>query len=149
MPLIHVNGRDYDLVSVNDLTLDEAIVLYDWSKLTLDQIPDLEGFHPGLIAGLIHISVARGEPGEPGAQIKRAVGKIPVAELERVFGDISEEVEETGNPPTANEPSSPPSATGGTSAPTGEPAPAPNQVNGSGSPGSDTGATSDLAISVP
>ena len=143
MPLIHVNGREYQLVSVDDLTLDEAVVFQESSKLSLDQIPELEGFHAGLIRGLILVSVIRGEPDEPEASIKRAVGKLRVSELDKVFTEISVEVDDE-NPTTANGPSSPPAATGGTSAPTGEPSPAASPGNGSGNPGSDTGVRSDL-----
>src|SRR3954463_12599164 len=95
---IHVNGRHYPLVSIDELTLDEAMVVYDYTKMSLDQIPDLEGFHPGLIAALIHIAVARGEPRETGRQIRQTVGAIPVSSLEEVFMDI--EVGD-GDPPAA------------------------------------------------
>src|SRR3954463_10280446 len=79
---IHVNGRHYPLVSIDELTLDEAMVVYDYTKMSLDQIPDLEGFHPGLIAALIHIAVARCEPRETGRQIRTTVGTTPVSSLE-------------------------------------------------------------------
>src|SRR5439155_15399464 len=101
---IHVNGRHYPLVSIDEFTLDEAMVVYDYTKLSLDQIPDLEGFHPGLIAALIHVAVARGEPRETARQIRQTVGQIPVASLEQVFMDISEEVGD-GDPPPAAGPS--------------------------------------------
>lgn len=148
MAQITVNGRQYELVTLDDLTLDEAIVVWEYAKMSLDQIPDLEGFHPGVIAALIHVSVARAEPGELAKTIRQTVGRIKVAELQSVFVEISEEVEELP-PPTAPEPSSPSAATGAGSSPTGEPPPAANPGNGSGSPGSATGATSDPRISVP
>jgi hypothetical protein len=148
MPQIHVNGRDYQLVAVNDLTLDEAIVLHDWSKLTLDRVADVDGFHPGLIAGLIHISVARGEPGEPSATIRKTVGRIPVADLEKVFMDVSEEVADDADPPIVNAETLPPDGSGDGSSATGENHPDSSPANGSGSHGSDTGATFDQQISV-
>jgi hypothetical protein len=147
MPVITVNGKPYELVSISDLTLNEAIVVWEYAKISLDQVPDLEGFHPGLVAALIHVAVARAEPGETTKTIRQVVGRIKVSELEQVFADISEEVEEVP-PPSAPEPSSPSSDSGGTSSIIGEPAPAPAPANGSGSPGSGTGATSGPRISV-
>jgi hypothetical protein len=134
---IHVNGRDYQLVSIDQLTLDEAMLVWDYTKLSLDQLGDLEGFHPGLIAALIHISVARGQPGEPARQIRQVVGKLPVAELENVFMDISEEVPDTDPPPASTN-----GASGAGSSTSTEPAPADTPRASTGSPGSATGATS-------
>lgn len=147
MAQITVNGRIYELVTLDDLTLDEAIVVWEYSKLSLDQIPDIEGFHPGVVAALIHIAVARGEPGETAKTIRQTVGKIKVAELQAIFMDMSEEVEELP-PPTAPDATSPSSGSGVTSSTTGEPAPEPSQENGSGSLGSDTGAISDPVTSA-
>jgi hypothetical protein len=139
MPEIHVNGRDYQLVTLGELTLDEAMLVWDYTKLSLDQLGDLEGFHPGLIAALIHISVQRGEPGEPSRQIRQVVGRLPVAELENVFMDISEEVPDTDPPPTA---ASTNGGSGDGSSTSTESAPAASPRGSTGSRGSATGATS-------
>jgi hypothetical protein len=147
MAEITVNGRTYELVPLNELTLDEAIVVWEYSKLSLDQIADLEGFHPGVVAALIHIAVARAETGETSKTIRKTVGRIKVADLEAIFTDISEEVEELP-PPNEPDASSPTSGSGETSPATGAPAPAHIPANGSGSPGSATGATSPPRISV-
>jgi hypothetical protein len=147
MAQIIVNGKPYELVNLNDLTLDEAIVVWDYAKVSLDQIPDLDGFHPGVVAALIHVAVARAEPGETQKSIRGVVGKIKVSELEQVFADISEEVEELP-PPSGPDASSPSSDSGEGSSPTGEPAPAATEANGSGSPSSGTGSTSGPRISV-
>jgi hypothetical protein len=147
MAQITVNGRPYELVTLDDLTLDEAIVVWDYSKMSLDQIPDLEGFHPGVVAALIHIAVARGEPGETAKAIRQAVGRIKVDELQAIFADLSVEVEELP-PPDAPEPTSTSSGSGEVSSTTSEPHPEPSPANGSGSRGSDTGATSDPVTSA-
>lgn len=147
MAQITVNGRNYELVTLDELTLDEAIVVWEYAKISLDQIADLEGFHPGLVAALIHISVARGEPGETARTIRQTVGQIKVADLQSVFIDMSEEIEQLP-PPDAPRLSSPNDGSGVASSTTGAPAPARIPANGSGSPGSATGATSDLGISA-
>jgi hypothetical protein len=147
MAQITVNAKTYELVPLNDLTLDEAMVMWEYTKISLDQIPDLEGFNPGVTAALIHIAVARAETGETTKTIRQVVGQIKMSELEQVFAQISEDVEELP-PPNAPEPSSPSSGSGETSSPTGEPAQAPTPANGSGSRGLDTGATYDRVTSA-
>jgi hypothetical protein len=147
MPQITVNGKHYELVPLDDLTLDEAQLLWDYAKLTLDQIPDLEGFHPGVTKALIHIAVARAEPGENTKTIRDTLGKLKIRDLETVFADISEEVEEVP-PPSEPDSSAPKGSSGGSSSPTGESAPADSPENGTGSLGSATGAAYDRVTSV-
>lgn len=147
MPLITFNGKPYELVTLDDYTIDEAIIVWDYAHVSLDQIPDIEGMHPGVVKALIHIAVARGEPSETAKTIRDAVGKLKMTDLQEVFQDISEETEELP-PPNEPEPSLPNTGSGETSEPTGAPAPEPVPANGSGSPGSATGAISGPRISV-
>jgi hypothetical protein len=148
MAQITVNGKPYELVRLDDLTLDEAIVLWDYAKISLDQIADMEGFHPGITAALIHVAVARAEPDETAKAIRRTVLQIKVSELNQVFQEISEEVEEVP-PPSSPGSSSPSDDSGDVSSTTGGPAPAARPQNGSGSPGSAIGAISDQVTSAP
>jgi len=147
MPQITFNGKPYELVTLDDVTIDEAIIVWDYAQVSLDQIPDIEGMHPGVVKALIHIAVARGEPGETAKTIRDAVGRLKMTDLQDVFQDISEEVEELP-PPSADGESSPSEGSGATSPATGEPRPAPSEPNGSGNPGWDTGSTSAPRISV-
>jgi hypothetical protein len=147
MPVITFNGKPYELVTLDDVTIDEAIVVWEYAHVSLDQIPDLEGMHPGVVKALIHIAVARGEPGETQKTIRDAVGKLKMTDLQDVFQDISEEVDELP-PPSAPDASSPSTGSGEDSSTTGGPAQEPAPANGSGSRGSATGATSDPRISV-
>ena len=142
MPVIHVNGRDYELATVDQLTLDEAIVVYEYTKISLDEIQDLEGFHPGLVAALIHVSVARGEPGQSYRTVRQTVGRLKLADLESVFMDISEEAPDELPPPGLNGGSGAASSTPTAPAPDATPPPS------IGSRGSDTGATSDPPTSA-
>jgi hypothetical protein len=148
MAQITVNGRTYERVTLDELTLDEAIVVWDYAKISLDQIADLEGFHPGVVAALIHIAVARGEPGETTRAIRQTVLQIKVADLESIFVDMSEETEQLP-PPDAPSSSSPSAGSGADSSSIGAPHPAHIPANGSGSLGSATGATSDHVTSAP
>jgi len=92
MAEINVNGRVYQLVTLDELTLAEAMVVWDYTRMGLDEIAEIEGFNPGVIASLIHVSVARGEPHENDRQIRAVVGAIPVARLNEVFIEVSVEV---------------------------------------------------------
>ena len=149
---ITVNGRNYRMVRVDEFTLDEAMVVWEYTKLGLDQIPDLEGDHPGLVAALIHIAVARGEPDESYKAIRQVVGRLPVTELSTVFAQISEEVDDSVPPPSrpadAAGSSGPSDASGDGSETRGAPPQAPSRPSGSGSRGSATGATSDPVTSA-
>jgi hypothetical protein len=140
---IQVNGRVYQLVTIDELTLAEAMVVWDYTKMGLDEIADIEGFYPGVIAALIHVSVARGEPDENDRQIRTVVGAIPVAQLNEVFMDVSVEV-----PDEVPLPGKHSNGSGDGSRTSSVPAPAPSTQPGTGSPGSATGATFDRRISA-
>lgn len=149
---ITVNGRSYRLVAVDEFTLDEAMIVWEYTKLGLDQIAELEGDHPGLVAALIHIAVARGEPDETYKSIRRIVGQLPVTELATVFAQISEEAEPlppTNWPADAAGPDATANVSGAVSETRGGPPQASSLQNGSGGRGSATGATSDQVISAP
>src|SRR5262249_18264015 len=109
----------------------------------LDEIADNEGFNPGVIAALIHVSVARGEPGENDRSIRQVVGAIPVAKLNEVFLDVSVEV-----PDQIPLPASSSNGSGDGSPPSTVPPPAPVIPPATGNPGSATGATYDPRTSV-
>jgi hypothetical protein len=151
MTQIHVLGHDYDLVTMDELTLDEAIVVYEYTKLSLDQILNIEGGHPGVVAAMIHVAVARARPDENAASLRKTIGQIPVSDLDAIFADISEEDEQlpppsgTGAATSAADPSD---ASGGGSSPSTATDPADIPAPGTGSRGSDTGAASDRLTSV-
>ena len=140
---INVNGRVYQLVTIDELTLAEAMVLWEYTKMGLDEIAANEGFNPGVIAALIHVSVARGEPGETDRSIRQVVGAIPVARLNDVFVDVSVEV-----PDEIPLPESSSNGSGGASPPSTVQPPAPVTPPVTGSPGLATGATYDPRTSV-
>ena len=136
MAEIHVNGRTYQLISLDELTLAEAMVVWDYTRMGLDQIADVEGFNPGVIAALIHVSVARAEPDQNDKQIRAVIGAIPVAKLNEVFMDVSVEVPDEVPLPDATA-----NGSGDGSSTSSVPPPAPSAQPATGSRGSDTGAT--------
>src|SRR4029077_13228979 len=92
MAEIQVNGRTYKLVGFDEYTLNEAMVFWEYTKMSQAEIADLDGFNPAVIAAMIHIAIARGEPGETERSIRAAVGAIPVSKLNEVFMEVSVEV---------------------------------------------------------
>ena len=76
-----INGRDYEIPGIDTFNLDEAMVLYHYSKLTLDQVADLEGVHPGVVAALLHVGIARAEPDARLKDIEKVVRAVSVMEL--------------------------------------------------------------------
>ena len=136
MAEINVNGRVYQLVTLDELTLAEAMVVWDYTRMGLDEIAEIEGFNPGVIASLIHVSVARGEPHENDRQIRAVVGAIPVARLNEVFIEVSVEVPDEVPLPDATS-----NGSGDGSSTSSAQLPAPSTPPATGSRGSATGAT--------
>jgi hypothetical protein len=100
-------GAEYDYVEFGTLTLDEALILHEYSGLTLDEVQDA-GFHPGLIMALIHISVARGSSIRK-QDLRKQVGGLLMADLEQVFEDVASDVDEDdARPPASPTPSGEP-----------------------------------------
>jgi hypothetical protein len=138
MAEIQVNGRTYKLVGFDEYTLNEAMVFWDYTKMSQAEIADLDGFNPAVVAAMIHIAVARGEPGETERSIRAAVGAIPVAKLNEVFMEVSVEVPDEIPLPDATR-----NGSGDGSSTSSVPPPAPSTPPASGSPGLATGATYD------
>lgn len=95
MKIFRANGEDLELPEVSTVDLDEAIVLYNYSGLTLDQLEDLEGLHPGVLAGLVHIAVARANPDMKAKDIEKAVRKLNLADL---LASVKDEKEKEPEP---------------------------------------------------
>jgi hypothetical protein len=94
IPKLKLNGKEYEYAQMVTFDLDEAIVFYNASKVTIDQMDDVEGFHPGVVKGLIMVTIARAEPQMTRKQIEKMVGKLTLPELLEAFQEISEEEEE-------------------------------------------------------
>lgn len=86
-----MNGTSYPVATLDTFTIDEGMVLWDYGKLTIDQLPKLEGFHPGVAGALIHVSIARAEPNVKASDIRELVGNLKIVDLEQVFADITKE----------------------------------------------------------
>jgi hypothetical protein len=156
-PTIKFKGKEYEVAPFDSWTLDEALVLYSYAKLTFDQIDDTMGFHPGVIMALIHVSVKRKDPRAPEKSLRAAIGALKMTELEEVFEGISVEDEEEGDAEVP--PADPPPPSGGDSS-SGTVTPLTRSGTGHGSetssdappepsqPDSSGGRSSDAAVSA-
>jgi hypothetical protein len=91
MPDFRVNGKDLDLPDYGTFSIDEAIVLYEYSGMTLDQAEEIEGLHPGIIGGLVHIAIARMEPERKAKEIEKAVRAMNLLDLLTSIPDKEDE----------------------------------------------------------
>lgn len=145
-PKIKFNGREYEAVPVNEFTMDECMVLWDYAQMGPDQVGEIDGFHPGFTSALIHIAVARKESEVSAREIRRLIGALPWVELAQVFEAVSVEADDSG--PPAGQPDDERSDAGQTgtsgevSSHTSAPLRAAIEASGSGAPRSDISATS-------
>jgi hypothetical protein len=77
---IVIEGVPCEMPQEATLTLDEAMLITEYSGLTLDQIED-NNAHPGVIKAMVHIAVARARPDMPKAEISRVVGELKLTDL--------------------------------------------------------------------
>ena len=149
-PTFLIDGSEYPLPEMATVTLDEAITIYNYSSLTIDQLEDVEGLHPGVIAALMHISIARQDPSLKPSAVKKLVQN---SNLFDVLKNLEEQEAETSPPSQTPESgdsssgsgrSSGDASTAASEAPLGLGEPQPP----TGTPVSDTGAISGRLTSV-
>lgn len=136
-----LEGRVYEVPSLDSFSLDESIVLYDYSKLTMQDFAppgeddDPEEYeaareekmaHPGFLKALLHIAYQRGNPDAKPAKVKAVVGQANFVEAVEPMLDEEEEGEE-GSPPDPESTSelgpSSPRSSGDSSGSSGMPSP--------------------------
>ena len=146
-----IAGKEYPLVTMEAFTMADALVLYEYSGLTLEDFippdPDAEDEdaeleriegkirNPGVLAALVHVSYQRGNPTVKKEKVKRVVGETPLMDIYAALADDGEEDDEVPPPKES------------TSAP-GE-ASQPASVDSSDSSGPSSESTSDLPDATP
>ena len=132
-PTFTFQGEQIEFVPLDEFTTDEAVTLYNWSALTLDKVMDLDGFHPGFTAGLIHVSLARAKPTLSERAVRDAVGKMKLVDMLAAFETVT--VESDALPPPTGT-SSENATSGKSSNGTGDASQENTEVPGFGMPGS-------------
>lgn len=106
-----IEGREYEVPSLTTLTMGEAIVFYEYTDVTLDEIDEMQDGHPGLPAALAHIALARENPAAKKSVIRKRVESIGMVEFYDSFEDDAEAEGDALPPagPQSGPPASPPS----------------------------------------
>lgn len=148
MKPLKINGKEYELPSLEDLTLDECIIVERHAGKTIDKVELGKALDVGGLKGVIHVAVLRAEPGVSFEEISEALGKLKLTEIAGQW-----KPDEAGQSPPAEQPSTPsessdsvePSGDSGDLG--GEPSPEPSAPPPTGNPGSEPGSSFDPAIS--
>src|SRR4051812_27191614 len=81
MKPLKINGKEYELPSLEDLTLDECIIVERHAGKTIDQVELGKRLDVGGLKGVIHVAVLRAEPGVSFEEISEALGKLKLTEI--------------------------------------------------------------------
>jgi hypothetical protein len=133
-----VNGKEIDLPDMGTFSIDEAIVLYEYSGMTLDQAEEIEGLHPGIIGGLVHIAIARAEPERKAKEIEKAVRALNLLDLLTSIPDEEEGEKEDLAPGSETSSSSSDVSSGASSEKSSDLSLVPSQPSDTGTPESDS-----------
>ena len=117
-PRLNVNGTPYVLPTLDSFDMDEAMTMYRYSEMTFDQIFELEGLHPGVVAGLLHVAIARSDPALRDKEIKAMVREVNMMDIMEQLAAIADEAPDPtqaevpsleSDSPTSNDEVTPPS----------------------------------------
>ncbi len=153
---ITVEGTPYVLPALDTFDLDEAIILYEYSGLTFDQVWEIEGLHPGVVKALLHVAVQRSDVSLRQSDIKELVGRVNMMEVMTELANVADAMPDPtqgGQPPadegslTSNDEATPSSGSVGEA--DSEHSPEKSNPVSTGVPSSDSTATSDQKTLVP
>lgn len=82
-----IDDREYEVPDLDSFTMGEAVVLYDYSGLSVDEVID-HPKHPGVISAFMHIAYQRGNPAASKASVRELVESCSLVEaLSKLAGD--------------------------------------------------------------
>ena len=113
-----IDGGEYTIPTLDTFTMGEALTLYEYSGLTIDEIDEDTGAHPGVVAALMHIAYERGNPG---VNKRKARAVVENSNLLEAIQSLLQSGEDDAGPPELSrssdpETSSPPSSDSSSSA---------------------------------
>lgn len=148
---ITIDGTPYFLPPLDTLDIDEAIVLYNYSSMTFDQIWELEGLHPGVIAGLLHVSIQRSDRALREREVREMVGKVNMMAILEEFSaveppDPTKAAAPSPEPDSSRRPSEPEPSSGDAGGSASEPSPEQSPLDSTGTPDSPLSAQTTSAV---
>ena len=152
---IDIAGTPYVLPTIASIDLDEAIVLFDFSGLTIAELYELEDFNPKVIKALLYIAMQRSDPSLSPRELNEML-KVNMLNLYEQFLAIAEAAPDPtkGGAPPAEDDSRPSSdesmpSSGTTGETDSEPSQELLSLASTGVPISDSTATFDQRTLVP
>lgn len=158
-----IDGRDYDIPTIDSLNMDESCVLYDYAGLALDDFAVDEDDddavaevsrklrNPAFVKALLHIAYQRGNPDAKPATVEKLVGTVKLMEaMERMVREVADADSPPELAPSATETdgsSGSSNVDSGIGSPTSSDGPAVVRLP-TGTTGSDTSPTLDLTALV-
>jgi hypothetical protein len=148
---ITVDGTPYVLPALDTMDIDEAIVLYDYSSMTFDQIFELEGLHPGVIGGLLHVAIQRSDRALRPREVKEMVGKVNMMAVLEEFASVevpdpTKAAAPSLEPDSSRSPLDPDSSSGDAGSDASGLSPVPSPLELTGSPDSPLSAQTSSAV---
>lgn len=148
---VEVNGKRYEMVTLEDLSLDECVTIERVSGRTFDELGLGNGqLSVASLKGLLTVTVQRAEPNVSEAEITEALGRIKftelgeqvIAEQKRAKAAKAEQEGEQSPPPIPSEPDELNEPAGEPGDEESAPSPEPADPPSTGEPDSATGSGS-------
>lgn len=98
-PRFVIDGQEYPVPNLSNLTMGEALIVEDYSGLGLDELVD-GGLKPSVIAALMHVAYTRENPDVPKRQVRELV---EASNLMDAVARLEAEEEEQQNPPDSTQ----------------------------------------------
>ena len=96
-PAFVIEGREYQFVPLDEFNMGEAMILYDYSSLSLDDVKDNAG-NPGVMAAFLHVAYARGNPHLSRAQVRAIVEAVNLLDLVEQIAKFIDAEDDAGPP---------------------------------------------------
>lgn len=108
-----IDGREYEIPSIDSFTMDEAQVLWDYAHMSLadfavdEEDPDSEARreeihqqlrNPGFMRTLMHVAYQRGNPKIPAGRVKDMIGHANLVDAMAAMAELAEAEDDAGPP---------------------------------------------------
>lgn len=102
MATLTIDGREYPMPDLGELTMGQARTLKRYTGMTLEEVSKASAVDPDIIAAYCHLAIAEAEPDLSFAAIEKQVNAIKFAQLD-IKADEKDEDDERPPASTQNE----------------------------------------------